>query len=65
MKLNSKNIFLCLIIGILILININLLNNSNELLANGRVKSYITKNTESYEILLGISPDPLQKGMDI
>ena len=52
MKLNSKNIFLCLIIGILILININLLNNSNELLANGRVKSYITKNTESYEILL-------------
>ncbi|MBM04423.1 MAG: hypothetical protein CL766_06540 [Chloroflexi bacterium] len=63
MKLNSKNIFLCLIIGILILININLLNNSNELLANGRVKSYITKNTESYEILLGISPDPLQKGI--
>ena len=63
MKLNSKNIFLYLLIGILIFININSLNNPNELLANGRVKSYITKNTELYEISLGISPDPLQKGI--
>ena len=63
MKLNSKNIFLYILIGILIFININSLNNPNELLANGRVKSYITKNTELYEISLGISPDPLQKGI--
>ena len=58
-----KNIFLSILIGILIFININTLNNPNQVLANGRVKSYITKNTDLYEISLGISPNPLQQGI--
>ncbi|MBN19493.1 MAG: hypothetical protein CL758_08485 [Chloroflexi bacterium] len=63
MQFNIKKILSSSIVGILLLVNINSLNNDENLLANGRVKSYITKNTELYEISLGISPDPLQKGI--